>query len=137
MRTKTWTRKKTIYSTRSVPRSPLQLKALGCSQLSSKAGCLPPPCLEITQIASASLDINRVLNQATTRSAQAIQAQRCSILLLDPREKIYPLVCIDAEGKAMEDEAWDQLQSGVKDPTFKHAPIRQLAANTAPADDRQ
>ena len=48
--------------------------------------------LEITQIASASLDINRVLNQATNRSAQAIQANRCTILLLDEKEKIKPVI---------------------------------------------
>ncbi|MFN2144574.1 MAG: GAF domain-containing protein [Anaerolineales bacterium] len=84
--------------------------------------------LEITQIASASLDINRVLNQATTRSAQAIQAQRCSILLLDPREKIYPLVSIDNSGEAMEGEDWEHFQDAV-DKTYKQTSIRTLAAN--------
>ena len=84
--------------------------------------------LEITQIASASLDINRVLNQATTRSAQAIQAQRCSILLLDPHEKIYPLVSIDQTGVAMDGEGWEHFQEKVAE-TYKQTSIRSLAAS--------
>lgn len=83
--------------------------------------------LEITQIASASLDINRVLNQATTRSAQAIQADRCTVLLLDPRQKIYPLVSIDHTGAAMDSEGWEHFQEKVAE-TYKQTSIRNLAA---------
>jgi len=84
--------------------------------------------LEITQIASASLDINRVLNQATNRSAQAILAHRCSILLLDEKEKIKPLVSIYATGQAMEGEEWERLQARIQE-TYQPVPIRTLAAN--------
>ena len=84
--------------------------------------------LEITQIASASLDINRVLNQATNRSAQAIQAHRCSILLLDEKEKLKPLVSIYATGQAMEGEEWEALQTGIRD-SYQTVPLRTLAAN--------
>lgn len=41
--------------------------------------------LEITQIAASSLEMRHVLQDVTTRSAQAIAAWRCSVLLLDPR----------------------------------------------------
>ena len=83
--------------------------------------------LEITQIASASLDINRVLNQATNRSAQAIQAHRCSILLLDEKEKIKPLVSIYATGQAMEGAEWEALQARIRD-VYQPVPLRTLAA---------
>jgi GAF domain-containing protein/HAMP domain-containing protein len=84
--------------------------------------------LEITQIASASLDINRVLNQATNRSAQAIQAHRCSILLLDEKEKIKPLVSIFATGEAVEGEEWERLQTKIRE-TYQRTPLRRLASN--------
>jgi GAF domain-containing protein/HAMP domain-containing protein len=84
--------------------------------------------LEITQIASASLDINRVLNQATNRSARAIQAHRCTILLLDEKEKIKPLVSIFASGETMADQAWADLQTSIRK-TYQDTPLRNLAAN--------
>lgn len=84
--------------------------------------------LEITQIASASLDINQVLNQATSRSVQAIRAHRCSILVLDEHEKLNPLVSVDAKGVAMEGEEWEQFRNRIKE-TYQRTPIRTLAAN--------
>ena len=84
--------------------------------------------LEITQIASASLDINRVLNQATTRSAQAIQAHRCTILLMDETEKIKPLVSIYADGGALQGEEWERMQTRIKE-TYQKVSLRRLAAN--------
>ncbi len=39
--------------------------------------------LEISQIASSSLDLNQVLQEITQRSASAIQAHRCTVSLLD------------------------------------------------------
>ena len=84
--------------------------------------------LEITQIAAASLDMNQVLNQATNRSAQAIQAHRCTIFLLDEVEKIKPLISIYADGSEMPQEEWDILQKRVKE-TYEDIPLHRLAAN--------
>lgn len=84
--------------------------------------------LEITQIASASLDMNQVLNQATNRSAHAIQAHRCTIFLLDEKEKIKPLISIYADGSEMPEEEWDLLQKRVRE-TYEHFPLHRLAAN--------
>lgn len=84
--------------------------------------------LEITQIASASLDMNRVLNQATNRSAQAIQAHRCSIFLLDEREKIKPLISIYANGQQMPANEWSVLEEKVRE-TYLDVPLTTLAAN--------
>lgn len=84
--------------------------------------------LEITQIASASLDINRVLNQATNRSARAIQAHRCTILLLDEKEKIKPLVSIFASGDTISAQAWADLQAAIAK-TYQDTSLRTLAAN--------
>lgn len=84
--------------------------------------------LEITQIAAASLDMNQVLNQATNRSAQAIQAHRCTIFLLDEVEKIKPLISIYADGSEIPPEEWELLQRRVKE-TYENIPLHRLAAN--------
>jgi GAF domain-containing protein len=84
--------------------------------------------LEITQIASASLDMNQVLNQATNRSAQAIQAHRCTIFLLDEKEKIKPLISIYSDGNEMPEEEWELLQKRVRE-TYQNFPLHRLAAN--------
>jgi GAF domain-containing protein len=84
--------------------------------------------LEITQIASASLDINRVLNQATNRSAQAIQAHRCTVFALDEKEKIKPLVSVYSTGQSMQGEEWETLQERVRE-TYQDTPLRSLASS--------
>ncbi|HKJ27193.1 MAG TPA: GAF domain-containing protein, partial [Anaerolineales bacterium] len=84
--------------------------------------------LEITQISSASLDINEVLNEATYRSAEAIQANRCTILLLDEREKIKPLISVYNDGTQMEDDEWDKLVMQIR-ATYQNVPLRTLAAS--------
>ena len=72
--------------------------------------------------------MNQVLNQATNRSAQAIQAHRCTIFLLDEVEKIKPLISIYADGSEMPQEEWDILQKRVKE-TYEDIPLHRLAAN--------
>ena len=84
--------------------------------------------LEITQISSASLDINEVLNEATYRSAEAIQANRCTILLLDEREKIKPLISVYFDGTQMEEDEWDLLVKDINS-SYQPVPMRDLAAN--------
>jgi GAF domain-containing protein len=84
--------------------------------------------LEITQISSASLDINEVLNEATYRSAEAIQANRCTILLLDEREKIKPLISVYKDGTQMEDDEWNSLVVNIR-ATYQNVPMRTLAAS--------
>lgn len=84
--------------------------------------------LEITQISSASLDINEVLNEATYRSAEAIQAHRCTILLLDEREKIKPLISVYFDGNQMEEDEWDILVENIRS-TYQPIPMRDLAAS--------
>jgi GAF domain-containing protein len=84
--------------------------------------------LEITQIASASLEMNQVLQQATNRSAQAIQAHRCTIFLLDEKEKIKPLISIYADGREMPEDEWELLQDKVHQ-TYENIPLHHLAAN--------
>ncbi|MGD2027407.1 MAG: GAF domain-containing protein, partial [Anaerolineales bacterium] len=84
--------------------------------------------LEITQIASASLDMNRVLNQATNRSAQAIQAHRCTIFLLDEKEKIKPLISIYADGQQLPEHEWELLQDKIH-AAYHEVPLRDLVAN--------
>ena len=93
-----------------------------------KARIAAAALLEITQIASSSLDMNQVLNQATNRSAQAIQAHRCTIFLLDEKEKIKPLIGIYSDGSEMSDGEWDLLKKRVHD-TYEHFPLHRLAAN--------
>ncbi len=84
--------------------------------------------LEITQVASASLDMNQVLNQATNRSAQAIQAHRCSIFLLDEKEKLKPIISIYADGQQIPADEWAVLKERIHT-TYQDFPLRTLAAN--------
>lgn len=84
--------------------------------------------LEITQIASASLDMNRVLNRATNRSAQAIQAHRCSIFLLDEKEKLKPLISVYADGQPLPPDEWQLLQEKIQS-AYQDVPLRTLAAS--------
>ncbi|MBN2502212.1 MAG: GAF domain-containing protein [Anaerolineales bacterium] len=56
--------------------------------------------LEISQIASSSLELEQVLLEVTQRSAQATQANRCSIYLFDEnQEYLRPLISLFADGR--------------------------------------
>ncbi len=56
--------------------------------------------LEISQIASSSLELEQVLLEVTQRSAQATQANRCSIYLFDEnQEYLRPLIALFADGR--------------------------------------
>ncbi len=83
--------------------------------------------LEITQIASASLDLNKVLSEATQRSASAVQANRCTIFLLDDQLKIKPILSEKADGTQMPEGEWQELQDKITK-TYRNIPLAKLAA---------
>ncbi len=84
--------------------------------------------LEIAQISSASLEMNRVLKEAAHRSTKALQASRCHILLLDEKQKIKPLISVQEDGSSLSDSEWDMLNERIQT-TYQNIPLRTLAAN--------
>jgi GAF domain-containing protein len=68
--------------------------------------------LEISQIASSSLDINQVLLEVTQRSAEAVQAHRCTISMIDPEEKtIKALMSRFADPQRADKKMWEKFKS--------------------------
>lgn len=66
--------------------------------------------LEITQVASSSLDLEYVLRQVTYLSAAAVFANRCTILLLDEERGLIPLISQFADGREVDRIVWGSLR---------------------------
>jgi GAF domain-containing protein/HAMP domain-containing protein len=68
--------------------------------------------LEISQISSSSLDIQQVLFEATQKSAEAVQAYRCTIFMVDQDSNtIRALMSRFADPQLIDMEMWEKLKT--------------------------
>jgi GAF domain-containing protein/HAMP domain-containing protein len=68
--------------------------------------------LEISQIASSSLDVNLIFKEVAQRSAAAIQAHRCTISLIDHDEKtIKPIMSAFADPQHTDNAMWERFKT--------------------------
>jgi GAF domain-containing protein/HAMP domain-containing protein len=68
--------------------------------------------LEISQIASSSLDVNLIFKEVAQKSAAAIQAHRCTISLIDHEEKtIKPIMSAFADPQHTDIEMWEKFKT--------------------------
>jgi GAF domain-containing protein len=68
--------------------------------------------LEISQIASSSLDVNLIFKEVAQKSAAAIQAHRCTISLIDHEEKtIKPIMSAFADPQKTDIEMWEKFKT--------------------------
>ncbi len=71
--------------------------------------------LDITQVAGLSLELSQVLKHVAQRTAQACQANRCTILLLDDaNESLQPVMSQFADGHA-DLEQWNTFKATTAD----------------------
>jgi len=81
--------------------------------------------LEISQIASSSLDINFILKEVAQRSAAAIQANRCTISLIDNENNtIRAIMSMFADAEHTDDRMWKIFKT-MEDEKIENLPIYQ------------
>jgi GAF domain-containing protein/HAMP domain-containing protein len=81
--------------------------------------------LEISQIASSSLDINFILKEVAQRSAAAIQAHRCTILLIDNEKNTFRvMMSMFADPQHTDDRMWNIFKT-MEDEKIENLPIYQ------------
>lgn len=66
--------------------------------------------LEITQVASTSLQLTQILSEIAQRTAKATQAYRCMVYLLDQNNHIHPTMAQFADGH-MDPKQWELFKS--------------------------
>ena len=68
--------------------------------------------LEITQIASSSLELQEVLKELSQRSAQALDAYRCTVFLVDPTTaELMPIMSQFAKEQQTDERQWEALKA--------------------------
>jgi GAF domain-containing protein len=81
--------------------------------------------LEISQIASSSLDVDLIFKEVAQRSAAAIQAHRCTISLIDHKEKtIKPIMSAFADPQHTDIDMWERFKT-METEAIENFPIYQ------------
>ncbi|TAK12480.1 MAG: GAF domain-containing protein [Anaerolineae bacterium] len=88
--------------------------------------------LEITQIAASTLELRQVLREVTQRSARAVQADRCSVFLIDPKsDYLEPVMAQYADGRA-DETLWQQFRTVGFLPLEAVPALQKVAATRQP-----